>query len=105
MGQSPLQPNNRLFWCSEKGQRNLDVVFSRSENCWTSVLYFTLYLRLLYDASCIIGCCVFGFHVPKCHVYRSKAGTLRCDVCMAQAELEHAAYSCLCLTLGDVMYS
>ena len=67
---------------------NLDVIVSRNENCQTNVMYFTLYVRLLYDASCIVGYHVFGFHLFECHVYHSQVGTLQYNVCMAKAELE-----------------
>lgn len=69
-------------------QQKPDVVLSCGENCQTNVLYFALYVRLLYDASCIIGCCMFGFHVPECHVYHSQVGTLCSDVCTVKVELE-----------------
>ena len=81
-----------IFLCKEWRQWELDVVFSGNKNCRTNVLYFTLYVRLLYGVGHIFGCFVFGFRVPKCHVYHSQARTLFNDVFMVKANREHTTY-------------
>ena len=83
-----LRPNNQPFWCSEWRQRNLDVIVNHGKNLWISVLYFTLYVRLLCDVGCTVDICLSGFRVLECHVYCSQTGTLRSDVCTAKAVLE-----------------
>lgn len=72
------------------------MVFSRSENCRTSVLYFTLYVRLLHDAGCIIACCVSGFHVPECYVYNSQAGRYAV-MSVWRKRIAEKLYTSLCL--------
>ena len=73
------------FWCSERRQWELGVVFSHRENCWTSVLCFTLYWRLLYEAACIFGCFVTGFCNSGCHVCPFQAWALCDETCMTKA--------------------
>lgn len=85
------------------------MVFIRSKNGWTGVLYFTLYYRLLYGASYIVLFVEIGFRISESHVYYFQVGTLRYDVCKMQATLEkmykYSNHACVLLITGslDVM--